>query len=662
MKTRIATVGLGLALALGVAAPASAQSIAELQAQINALMAQLAALQGGSTVTTSTTFTQDLTVGSTGSQVTALQQMLVAQRHLVMPVGVAYGYFGSLTQAAVAKWQAANGVSPAAGYWGPISRAKHASMGGSTGTVPGTTVGGGTTTGGSITTPGVEGSVTVSVNPSPSTGTKLYEGDSMRQVMGIKLEAKTSDIRIERIKVDLDCVTCTPGSDNDLYRKIANKIYVMDGSTVVGSVALNSSTVVEDGSDRFITISGLNVIVPKDATKVLYLALDAQGTWDSTYNGDAWTLGIPTDGVRGIDGAGINQYGPTTAFTREFNSADELLASASLAISLNTSSPNTNQVICEGSTDNDECDELELLQANFKAEKDAVTVTDLVASITRSNDDSANATATTAYLYDGSTLVGSASVAGTSATAMSATFSDIDWTVPADTTKVLTVKLDIRDAALTTQTFSVAISSGANVTAENSVGDSVTETGSATSKTLTIRKVGPEITLVSKSITTNGVPQTVSGTDRSTSTLVATFNLKIKAVGGDLTFGTVASGTPLIATSTTGLATKSFAVYRGGTELTTISSFATSTAYNIPSTCATGSLTNSCVLSEGAEVSFPVTFQILGRDTSDAGLASGLYAVQLSNINWWNDSTGSVQTTNFMDGLADWRTADVSFP
>lgn len=69
-------------------------------------------------------FTLDLTLGNTGSEVIALQEMLVAQGHLQMPAGIAYGYFGPLTKAALIKWQLANGVSPAIGYWGKISKAK----------------------------------------------------------------------------------------------------------------------------------------------------------------------------------------------------------------------------------------------------------------------------------------------------------------------------------------------------------------------------------------------------------------------------------------------------------------------------------------------------------------------------------------------------------
>ncbi|MEK7520919.1 MAG: peptidoglycan-binding protein, partial [Patescibacteria group bacterium] len=105
---------------------ASAQTVADLQAQIAALLAQITALQsqlgtmgGGATYN----FTKDLTLGSKGDDVTALQSFLESKGHLVMPQGVAKGYFGNLTKAALAKYQAAAGISPAVGYFGPKTRA-----------------------------------------------------------------------------------------------------------------------------------------------------------------------------------------------------------------------------------------------------------------------------------------------------------------------------------------------------------------------------------------------------------------------------------------------------------------------------------------------------------------------------------------------------------
>ena len=74
------------------------------------------------------TFNTNLTIGSRGSDVTTLQQFLVAKGYLQMPLGVPFGYFGPLTKRALAQWQAASGISPAVGYFGPISRAAIASQ------------------------------------------------------------------------------------------------------------------------------------------------------------------------------------------------------------------------------------------------------------------------------------------------------------------------------------------------------------------------------------------------------------------------------------------------------------------------------------------------------------------------------------------------------
>jgi len=635
-------------------APAQAVTIEELQAMIASLTAQLAALTGGST-STGYMFNTNLTIGSTGNDVVQLQTMLVSKGHLVMPAGVAMGYFGSLTQAAVAAWQAANGISPAAGYFGPISRAKA-----NTTVVVTPPVTPGTTTG--ITTPGVEGTITASVNPTPGAGTKVYEGDSRKVVMGIKLEAKLSDIKIERVKLDLDAVTVN--NDNDFYDDIASRIYIMDGSTVLASMDLNSSTVVKDGSDYFVTVAGMSFIVPKGTIKVLDVAIDAQANFDSTFNTDSWTVGIPVDGVRGIDGAGISQYSPSTAFTRSFTSEADLSDSATLQISTNTGTVKANTVIAAQGSSENEYDGLEILKFDAKAEDDDVTITDLVVDITRGGV-TTTATATTAYVYDGSTLVGSATVVGTSATVMTATFTDIDYVVPMDTTKVFTVKLDIDSAAAAAVTFLVDIDT-ADVTAENSAGDAITESGSATGNTLTIHSKGPQFTLVSKSISKSSTPnQAASSTDSSlgtiaTSTMTASFSVKVKAVGGDVTFGGVASATPSFGSSTT-----YFQVYQNGAALGGSSLLvASSTAYSTPSSgvVTSGIGTNSFKLQENNEVTIDVSFLAEGRTKAGVLVTTGSYAIGLEGITWSVDDGASTVTTSFMDGDLDWRTSTVSMP
>jgi peptidoglycan hydrolase-like protein with peptidoglycan-binding domain len=84
-------------------------------------------------------FTRNLTVGSRGDDVKALQQFLNSQ---VATQIAASGpgspnnettYFGQLTRAALVKWQAANNIYPTAGYFGPLTRAKFKELYGNAG-------------------------------------------------------------------------------------------------------------------------------------------------------------------------------------------------------------------------------------------------------------------------------------------------------------------------------------------------------------------------------------------------------------------------------------------------------------------------------------------------------------------------------------------------
>jgi hypothetical protein len=166
-----ALIGLGLvaAFAFSFATPAKADTLSGLQAQVQALLAQIATLQGSSSSSTTGgacfTFTQTLTVGSKGSEVMNLQKFLNSHGAVVASTGAGSpgnetSTFGPATKAAVAKWQKANGISPAAGYWGALTRA--AANKACTSTTGGTTTGGTTTP----TGPGI--SVTAGAQPANS--------------------------------------------------------------------------------------------------------------------------------------------------------------------------------------------------------------------------------------------------------------------------------------------------------------------------------------------------------------------------------------------------------------------------------------------------------------------------------------------------------------
>lgn len=175
---------LVMAATLVASAPAAqAQSSTDLQAQISALLAQIAQLQaqlnggntGGSTSTCAVMFTQNLTLGSTGAQVLALQKFLNSKGYMVAAsgagsVGNETSYYGSLSVKAVAKFQAANAIAPAVGYFGPLTRAKVNAM-------CTTSTGGGNTGGGTTPVPGAGLSVSLS-SMNPSAGSLISSSGS----------------------------------------------------------------------------------------------------------------------------------------------------------------------------------------------------------------------------------------------------------------------------------------------------------------------------------------------------------------------------------------------------------------------------------------------------------------------------------------------------
>ncbi|KKW19240.1 MAG: hypothetical protein UY63_C0017G0017 [Parcubacteria group bacterium GW2011_GWA2_51_10] len=142
LATNVATVLVGFGLVIGLsfafAAPAKAQSVSDLQAQINSLMAQLAALQGGASSSSCFTFTRNHKQSDSGGEVMEVQKFLnkFADTQVAVSgpgsVGNETSFFGGLTRAAVVKFQnkyAADiltpvGLSAGTGFWGPSSRAK----------------------------------------------------------------------------------------------------------------------------------------------------------------------------------------------------------------------------------------------------------------------------------------------------------------------------------------------------------------------------------------------------------------------------------------------------------------------------------------------------------------------------------------------------------
>jgi len=521
MKTisKIAAIALVAAFVVVGASSAKAATVAELQAMIAQLTAQISALSGTTAPAASVTFTSNLTVGSTGAEVSALQNFLASKGFLT---ATARGYFGALTKAAVAAYQTSKGISPTAGYFGPATRAAVNAEAVVTSTTTTTTTT--TTTGTGITTAGVEGTLSLT-SSSAGTASSIYEGDTQAKILGLKLEAKTSDISVQRIKLDL-------GNSSEIYNKVLSKVSVLDGSTVLASSDLNSSTVVKEGSEYYITLTGFNALVKKDTTKVLTIAVDVRPSVDSVVRSHTQTIQTVAQAVRGVDGAGLDQYTVNTAGTvsKFFTVASTLVDSAKLTFSLSSASPAATTIIASSGSLNNEADKVTALVFNVKAEKDNVLINDLTVSATGTAVSAGEIT--TAYLFDGSTELNNTSVNSTTGLA---TFSNLDLTVSKDSTKSFTVKFDVRNATSTAKTLAAAVLtvSTSNVDAENSAGDSIANaylSGSATAETMQVQTAGAVYTLVG----TPTLTKTAIGNTASSSYL-ASFNVNVSAQGSALT-------------------------------------------------------------------------------------------------------------------------------
>ncbi len=284
------------------------------------------------TTTTSSNFSRSLTVGSRGSDVTALQTILASKGYLmVSPTG----YFGSLTRRALAAWQAAAGISPAVGYFGPITRAYLATNGSLTvvtTSTPGCPAGAMfnymtgaacastpvVTTGGTWTPDGTDGSITLSyVSYAPASQT-LKKGDTNKPLISVKLQAvngKTAVTRMdvhfsERPWLDFGSLNLTDASGNILATKTltgaSDVTEVTVGSDYLVRFDNISPIVVTPGNDMIVAVAG-NVLAASDKItgQSVYVAIPAGSI--RTINGKNYTDSIGLSSGQGsapVNGTG----------------------------------------------------------------------------------------------------------------------------------------------------------------------------------------------------------------------------------------------------------------------------------------------------------------------------------------------------------------------
>jgi peptidoglycan hydrolase-like protein with peptidoglycan-binding domain len=618
---------------------------------------------GSANAATGYTFTGYLSVGSTGSEVVALQSWLVSEGFLTMPAGVSMGYFGSLTKAAVVAYQASVGL-PDTGYVGPLTVGKlNAGTTGSmtTGTTfacptgwtctapavtTGTTV---TTTTGStqtgIETPGVQG--IIAVTQGPVSTSVANAGQSNVPILDVRVQAQYSDVSVQSLQLDL-------GSSTSIYNFVYSSISVVDPSTgnVLTTVPLNPTTVVQNGSNYIVGLAGFSFIVPHGTYKDLVIEANLYNQINTQYaNSTPWVVSVDQLGLRAVDGAGVNLYGPSgSSISQTMIIGQSLVTSATANVSLDGSSPLVGSV---GVTNTTQGQYLGLPVAVFDVNANGDTLH--LHSVTVGIQNAGSGTVSAAYLYQGSTPISSASVVGGQAIFQNISDGTPGASIPVNTTVPFTVKVDV-SGLLTgvSPAIVTATTSASALSIYTSIDSNASVSGGAIGNAQTVFGQGPVFALSNASPVTTKTNISAGGsTGTTTFQYSTTFNVVATAIGENVVLG-LPSALPAASFNANGTSTA--VIYANGVSSTTASVGSVIVSYSQPTNTTINN--NFFTLAQNQSVTIPVTYSFTVNNPG-----ANTYAVQLNGIVWYTSSNGTTgsgeATSTFMSGQTQWRSTSI---
>lgn len=582
-----------------------------------------------------TTYTRDLTIGSTGADVVSLQDTLVAKGFLVIPANVSKGYFGSLTKTALMNYQKSVGIAPALGYFGPLTRAHFNNMGS-------TPAGDNGDEDEDSELQGGEGDIKdfdILGNPS---STDLDEGET-DEVLGFEFEAEDSDIRLERVEI-LASSTHTGSQSDDPWDYIESARLMADGEELAEVTDLDD----EDSWDEETTddtwtfrFEGVDFVVEEDETAKFYVEITSVDSLDSDDEDAEFDISINDDGVRVVDGEGIDIEEGDSTDTASVTFAGEV--NGDLETNLDEDDNEDRIVFVD---EDSETEGVEIMRFTVESNEGDNTIDQLqvsLATTTATNTTLASVISSLRLEVDGDEISSESVPAGTGTSTV--TFEDLedDFVVGEDEEVEVVVYADIEAQEGNYgegYEFNATVL-GAGIDAEDANGDDVTISENVTGGDIELRVDGVTFEFVSATETrTNG---SVSG-DADSVEFKITF--EVTAEGDDIY---VDGDTYIASTATSGTDGVAWSTSTDSTTGTSSVAAIVTAADGYKSSDSSASGNKYFKVADGNSRTFTLTVSIpAGADNTTAGVVINGFK--------WDTTAQDVMSNAYTVDLEDFRT------
>ncbi len=565
------------------------------------------------------TFSSDLKMGASGPDVSALQTMLLEKGFSIpsLKAGtVSKGYFGRETFRAVQSFQTANKL-PSTGFVGPLTRGiiNGKAIAVSNPNAPVSLK--------AITTPGVSGSLALSLQATPANGTTWGKGQVV-DVATYKVQAGSSDMRLDSIQLDF----------NNRLWLYGSSVAILDEGNVIGEIKglkAPDFTELTIGSSYRLNIP-THLIIPKGSVKYLTVRVSGLSITDRT----SATIGITQIQSRAADGTGVTDT-QTLASTRAFNFTGNNNGSV-IIYADPQSPPNMTATISTAAT----TDNIVIGVADFKSEgKDGIMRT--ITLYFNANFDLSSNAITTLFrdikIKVGDSVYSADSIGGiadfTPGYGVPVVFRNLDIMLPKDTMVPLAILVAVNQSTSNSLDGKAAsttlIATGTEGGTDN---NPVVETTEGAHRTIAINEaplLSSDITFTSRNlsmdytapvIATLGSPVLVSGT---TVSYPVTFGFSITA--GDNTLYVSSDPNLALATSSNGLPNNNLAQLPMGAVVVTPS--------NVPGDTNTSSQSGYYVIPPGSTRSF-----VYSGYVSNTGGTKGGKTFKIDAIRYGTSSSG----------------------